>query len=332
MQSLHTTFMGIPIENPIVVGSSGLSGNVASIKKLAEAGAGAIVLKSIFEEEISREADLIHATQVTDMKGNAEFFDYFEYELKQDALNRYATLISQAKKEVNIPIVASINCVSSGEWAAYAHKLQQAGADGIELNVLMLGSNPEMTAEKIENTHFDIVKNVMKHTSLPVAVKVSPYLTAGVSFLQKLSSTGIKEIVLFNRMAGFDFDINTRQFSKGTVFSSPTEYSNTLRWVSILSPKIQCPVVASTGVHQAETVIKMILAGAQSVQVTSALYQNGPAYITRLLEETRSWMQRQGYGSLDEFRGAMSAQKTHDSELFERVQFMKYFSGHDSVL
>ncbi|MGV8828766.1 MAG: dihydroorotate dehydrogenase-like protein [Breznakibacter sp.] len=329
MQNLHTTFMGLPIENPLVVGSSGLSGSLASIKKLAEAGAGAIVLKSVFEEEILREAGIIQAAEVTDMKGNAEFFDYFEYELKQDVLDRYTTLIRKAKSEVSIPIIASINCLSSGEWASYAQKLQQAGADGIELNIMMLGSNPSLTAQKVEELHFDIIKNVLKHTTLPVSVKVSPYFSAGASFYQRLSKSGIQGLVFFNRMAEFDFDIKTRQFTNGEVYSKPLDYSNTLRWISILSAESACPLTASTGVHDAETLIKMLMAGAHTVQVTSALYTKGIAHLSKLIAELKEWMAGEGFESLEDFRGCMARKAGDRSELFERVQFMKYFSDHD---
>lgn len=329
MQNLHTTFMGIPIQNPLVVGSCGLSSSLASIKKLAEAGAGAIVLKSVFEEEILREAGLIKEAQISDMKGNAEFFDYFEYELKQNVLDRYTTLIRKAKADVSIPLIASINCNSSGEWTSYAHKLQQAGADGIELNIMFLGSDPSLSAQKVEDLHFQIVKNVLKHTTLPVSVKVSPYFSAGASFFRRLSASGIQGLVFFNRMSEFDFDINTRQFSNGKVYSSPQSYSNTLRWISLLSAESTCPLSASTGVHNAETFIKMIMAGAQTVQVTSALYTYGITHITRILDDLNIWMESKGFQSLDDIRGCMSRQIGDKSELFERVQFMKYFSDHD---
>lgn len=329
MQNLQTTFMGLTIKNPLVVGSSGLSGSIASIKKLAEAGAGAIILKSVFEEEILLEAGKIHAAEVSDMKGNAEFFDYFEYELKQDVLDRYATLIRKAKTEVTVPIIASINCISSGEWASYAHKLQQAGADGIELNIMMLGSNPSLTSQQIEDLHFSIVKNVLKHTSLPVSIKISPYFSAGASFYQKLSESGINGLVFFNRMSEFDFDINTRQFSNGSVYSSPQSYSNTLRWICMLSARSSCPLIASTGVHDSQTMIKMLMAGAQAVQVTSALYTSGVSHIKTLLTELEQWMQTNGYSSLADFKGCMARKPNEKPELFERIQFMKYFTDHD---
>ncbi len=328
MINLHTTFMGIQIKNPIVAGSSGLTGNAASIKKLADAGVGAVVLKSLFEEEIIRESALIQEAQMSDMKGNAEFFDYFDYEIKHDVLNRYAALIRDAKAQVDIPVIASINCTTNGEWASYAHKIEQAGADGIELNIMMLGSNPTLTASKVEDLHIDIIKNVLKHTSLPVAVKVSPYFAAGASFFSRLSATGVKGIVMFNRFAGFDFDIDSRKFTSGSVYSSENDFSNTLRWTSILSSQVECPLTASSGVHSAETAIKMLMAGASCVQVTSALYKNGAEYAATMLSEMEKWMASKGYNSLNDFKGCMARQKDDKSDVFERVQFMKHFSGH----
>jgi dihydroorotate dehydrogenase (fumarate) len=321
--------MGIRVKNPIIAGSSGLTGNAASIKKLADAGVGAVVLKSLFEEEILREAALIQDAHMSHSKGNTEFFDYFDYEIKQNALKDYAALIAEAKSVADIPVIASINCTSNGEWASYAHKIEQAGANGIELNVMLLGSDMSLTPQKVENLHFDIIKNVLKHTSLPVSVKISPYFTAGASFFSRLSQTGVKGIVMFNRMAGFDFDINTRKYVSGNVYSAESDFSNTLRWISILSGNAKCQLTASSGIHSAETAIKMLMAGAENVQVTSSIYKNGIQHVSTLLSEITQWMKSKGYESIDEFKGCMSKKDGDNSDVFERVQFMKYFSDYN---
>ncbi len=328
MVNLHTTFMGLPVKSPIIAGSSGLTGNATSIKKLADAGVGAVVLKSLFEEEIIRESAIIQAAQVSDMKGNAEFFDYLDYELKQDALERYATLIREAKTQTDIPVIASINCTTNGEWASYAHKIEQAGADGIELNIMMLGSDSRLASSKVEELHFDIVKSVSKHTSLPLAVKVSPYFAAGASFFKRLSETGIKGVVLFNRFAGFDFDIESGNYTGGSVYSTEHDYSHTLRWVSILSKQVECPITASTGIHSGDTAIKMIMAGAHNMQLTSALYRHGAAFASTIISDIEKWMTKKGYTSLDDFRGCMARSESNRNDMFERVQFMKQFSNH----
>lgn len=329
MIDLRTSFMGLSLKNPLVVGSSGLSGNLTAIKKLAQAGVGAIVLKSVFEEEIQAESAQISAQQVSNMAGNAEFFDYFDYELKQDILNKYATLIQKAKAEVDIPLIASINCASSGEWVSYAQNLEKAGADGIELNILYLGGNPNESAFDIEQRHFDIVKKVRQYTKVPVSVKVSPYFCNGAQFYHRLSQSGIAGLVLFNRMTEFDFDVDTRELTNGEVYSHSKSYAHTLRWISLLSHHSGCPISSSTGVHSSSSFIKMLMAGAHSVQVTSALYKQGPELIGVLLGELTQWMEKHKHQTIHHFRGCMARNVNEPNNQWERVQFMRYYSDHD---
>jgi dihydroorotate dehydrogenase (fumarate) len=328
MKNLNTTFIGIPISSPIVVGSCGLSSTVDGIQKLAEQGAGAIVLKSVFEEEILMEYEKTVLPKVGPMGNDQEFFDYYDYQIKTEVLNKYVQLIKDAREKVNIPLIASINCRSSNEWMAYAVKLEEAGISGLELNLFRLPFHTQSNSEQLENEYISIIEKVKQKVRVPIAVKISPYITNLAEFTRRLSSTGINAIVMFNRFYNIDFDIKNEQVVSAGAYSQSAEYALPLRWTSILCNRLECEVVAATGIHTGETAIKMLLAGARSVQVVSTIYQNGPGQIRKMLHEIDHWMTEKGYESLDEFRGNLSQTMADNPEVFERVQFMKYFSDH----
>ena len=326
MKNLATKYLGFEVKSPIIVGSSGLTNSVANIKKLELAGAGAIVLKSVFEEEIANQAEQLTSTQMSGDLSNAEFFDYYDYQLKQDVLDKYLKLITEAKAQCNIPIVGSINCKSHNEWPMFAKKMQDAGADAIELNIFKLPFDINTDADTIEKSYFKIVKTIKEHVSVPVAVKIAPYFTNMGQFIHRLSYTGIEGLVLFNRFSNINFDIYTDSVCSGDTFTNEQSYALPLRWLSIMHGQTGCDLIASTGAHDAKTVIKMLMAGAGAVQMVSAIYKNGPEYITKTLNEISQWMTERGFESIDDFKGRMSQKISTAPEVFERVQFMKYFS------
>ncbi|TAJ12621.1 dihydroorotate dehydrogenase-like protein [Marinilabiliaceae bacterium JC017] len=328
MKDLSTTFFGLPVKNPIIVGSSGLASTIGGIKKLADNGAGAIVLKSVFEEEILSEADNTVNQQLGADENNMEFFDYYDYQVKRDVLDNYVSLIHEAKSKVDVPIIGSINCSSSSEWISYAKRIEKAGADALELNIFKLPSDVHANSEKIEKIYFDIAKRIKDHISIPVGLKVAPYFTNMANVISRLSYSGVEGIVLFNRFTSVDFDIETDQFTTRNVYSSNDEYGMSLRWISIMADKVGCDLIASTGVHDATTLIKMVMVGAASVEVVSAIYKNGPEIIGSIIKEMEAWMERRGFNSLNDFKGQMSQKESDCPEVFERVQFMKYFSDH----
>ncbi len=328
MKNLSTTYLGIPIKNPIVIGSSGLASTIGGIKKLADAGAAAIVLKSIFEEEIVAEAEQTIGQQLGMDDNNLEFFDYYDYQVKHEALQNYVALIKEAKEAVDIPIIASINCTSYSEWVSYAKKFEAAGVDGIELNIFKLPYNDLATAESIEKIYFAIVEKVKQYVQVPVGLKLGSYFTNLGSVLSRLSEQA-GGLILFNRFTSLDFDIETDQVVSGKVYSNPEDFSMSLRWISILSPKAKCDLVASTGIHDYSTIIKMLMAGASSVEMVSAVYKEGPEVIRWMLGEVEKWMERRGYESINDFKGRLSQRKSSNPEVFERVQFMRYFSAHN---
>ena len=326
MVDLSTEYLGMKLKNPVIASSSGLTNSVKSIKELAENGAGAVVLKSIFEEEIAFEYEDI--LKEAESKGyNLDQFDYYDYKIKEDNLDKYTTLINESKKNVSIPVIASVNCVYSHEWLAFASQLEKAGADALELNMFFLPSDFERTSEEKEKAYFQIIEQVQKVVSLPIALKISYYFSNLGPMIQKLSNTGIAGLVLFNRFFSPDFDIDKFEVKSSNVFSAPSDLSISLRWIAIMAERVNCDLAASTGVHDGVALIKQLLAGADAVQVASTLYENGKGRIGEMLKTLEDWMEGKGYGSLSDFRGKMSQAKSSNPAAYERVQFMKYFGG-----
>jgi len=327
MTNLKTTFMGLELKNPVIVGSSGLTDSVEKIIKLEKFGIGAVVLKSLFEEQILMEMG---------ESGNQNFYDYPEahdyarYYTKERSLNDYLNLIKDAKKSVSIPVIASVNCVSSKEWVSFSKDIENAGADALEINVSMLPSDINHSSTENEKIYFDIISEVRKNIKIPIALKMSSYSAGLAQLIQKLSWTkNLDAFVLFNRYYSPDIDINKMKITSSNIFSSHDEISTSLRWIALLSNKIKLPLVASTGIHDSEGVIKQILAGAQAVQVVSTIYKNKEKYIAEIINGIENWMNKNNYNSLDDFRGLLSYEKAKNAASFERVQFMKYYSNHN---
>ena len=321
--------MGLRLKNPIIVGSCGLTATIEGLKRIAQSGAAAVVLKSIFEEEIIKEHEETLKNRIGYQDNNLEFLDYFDYQLKSDTLKKMADLIAKAKEEIDIPIIGSLNCASSGEWISYAKHLEKAGVDALELNMFKLPFDIEQQADEHEKLYLSIVEKVKKHIAIPVSVKLAPYSSNLAAVIKKLDDAGVDGVTMFNRFYNVDFDIMTDEIKAGDPYSSKMDYYNTLRWVSIMSGKVGCDLSASTGIHNAETAIKMIMAGATTVQVVSMLYKDGIGSVAGILKNIEFWMERRGYLSVDEFRGSVHHEPGENSERFERVQFMKYFSGHN---
>lgn len=320
MSQLETTYLGLKLRNPVIVGSSGLTSSIDKIKKIEEKGAGAIVLKSIFEEQIKFEAG-----KMANGSDSPEAWDYVNYYVKNNTVQQYLDLIKKAKQEVKIPVIASINCVSSKEWTGFAKSIEEAGADAIEINVFVLPNDRNATAEKYENIYFELAEKLKSTLKIPFAFKLGSHFSNLVGFIQKLNVPGV---VLFNRFYAPDIDIDNMELIAAEIFSSPADIRNSLRWVGIISSKISdLDIAASTGVHDGKAVIKQILAGANAVQVCSTLYKNGIDHLESIIKEIEEWMDKHGYNNIDEFRGKMSYAKIDDPLVYERSQFMKYFSS-----
>jgi dihydroorotate dehydrogenase (fumarate) len=326
MRDLSTNYMGLKLKNPIVVSSSGLTNSVSKIEKLVEAGAGAVVLKSLFEEQINQEINQeIYKSGSLDYP---EALDYVQGYVHNNKVADYLDLIKQAKAKVDVPIIASINCYSAFEWIEFAKQIQSAGADAIELNVFVVPTDKNQTAEECEKVYFDVIENVSKGVKIPVAMKIGPYFSNLVGFANRLSVSGAKGLVLFNRFYEPDIDVHNLKVTSAEVFSNSSDLKRSLRWVSIVSSKVPAiHISASTGVHDAEGIIKQLLVGATTVQVCSAIYKSGPSLIRKMLDDLEFWMAGKGFSSIKDFRGSMNYATIPEPQVFERAQFMKYFSS-----
>lgn len=326
MTKLNTRFLGLELRSPIIAGSCGLTNSVEQIRKMEAGGAGAVVLKSLFEEQINNVIGKTYNGNEANF-GYPEALDYISHYTRTDDVERYLQLIRDAHKAVAIPVIASINCVSAAEWTSFASSIQEAGADALELNVFILPSDPRRKGDQNEQAYLEIVMDVVKKVKIPVCLKISPYFSGFANMAMQLSWTGIKGMVFFNRYYSPDFNIDNFQITHSNVFSAPDEYTTSLRWIAMLSKRVQCDLAASTGIHDGTAVIKQLLAGARAVQVATVLYEKGPEYIGTMLDQVRSWMEQKQFNSPDDFIGRLSVRETENPAAYERVQFMKHFSG-----
>ncbi len=325
MIDLSTKYLGLDLKNPLIVGSCGLTSSVDQIKKLAENNAGAVVLKSLFEEQIQGKLAENLESYNADYPGAT---DYIREYTRGNEIDTYLKLISGAKKAVNIPIIASINCVSASEWTSFAKSVEQEGADAIELNIALLPSNPKMTSAESEKRYVDIIHGVSEVVSIPVTLKMSHYSASLANLIQKLSwINNLAGFVLFSRFYTPDIDIDKMVTKPAAILSNPSEGCESLRWIALMYGLIEKDLVASTGVHDSEGVIKQILAGAAAVQIVSTVYKNGAGQIATILKGLEGWMEQKSLSSLADFRGNLSYEKIAEPAVFERTQFMKYYGG-----
>jgi dihydroorotate dehydrogenase (fumarate) len=289
------------------------------------------VLKSIFEEEIAFEyQQVLH--EISPGAYNLEAFDYYDQQVKGERLSEYINLIRESKRRTSIPVIASVNCAYSHEWSVFAQRLEAAGADAIELNMFFPPSDLKRTSQERKQLYFDIVEKVLSRVSIPIALKISHYMDDLGAMIQRLSQSGVSALVLFNRFYSPDFKIDGGPDSppkvvQTNVLSTADEYALPLRWVALMSGRVACDLVASTGIQDGAAVLKQILAGAQAVQVVSALYRNGTAHLQAMNQELQDWMIQKEYYELDQFRGIMSQAEAEDPAVYERFQFMKHFGG-----
>ncbi len=321
---ITTQYLGLTLKSPIIASSSGMTDSAAKVEKLAQNGAGAVVLKSIFEEEIVFEHEDI-MQEAASAGVDLDQFDYYDYHLRGKKLNAYIDLIKASKAAVSIPIIASINCVYSHEWIAFTEQIQASGADAIELNMFFLPSDFSRSSAEQERMYFEIIDKLTRTVSIPVALKISHYFSSLGQVIQRLSKTGIAGLVLFNRFFSPDIDIDNFKIKSSFVLSSPGELALSLRWIAIMANKVDCDLAASTGVHDGNAVIKQVLAGAKAVQVATGIYKHGPTIIGEMNDTLKHWMEKHHFNSLSDFQGKMSQERTSDPAAFERVQFMKYF-------
>ena len=323
--SLQTTFAGLSLRNPIIVSSSGLTDSAAKNQKLCEAGAGAIVLKSLFEEQIMMEADW-HG----DPNMYPEGSDYLVGYIRQHKLGEYLNLIRESKKVCDIPVIASINCYKDDEWADFAKQIEEAGADALEINILALQTDVQYTYGSFEQRHIDILRHIKKTVKMPVIMKLGSNLTNPVALIDQLYANGAAAVVLFNRFYQPDINIDKMTQVAGDVFSNEADLANSLRWTGIASAAVsKIDYAISGGIHSAEGVVKSILAGASAVEICSVLYKESSAVINEYNKFVADWMASKGMESIAQFKGKLNVGDVKGVNTFERTQFLKYFASHE---
>ncbi|GAF04362.1 dihydroorotate dehydrogenase-like protein [Saccharicrinis fermentans] len=326
MLDLSTSYMGLKLKSPIIAAASGLTNSLQDIVELEKNGAGAVVLKSLFEEEIVTEME--HALNKMQSENHLypETMEFYENSDVEDTLTQYLKLIVDCKQNTQIPIIASINCLTAHNWPYFAKSLEDAGADALELNISILPSDPELTSAENEKVYFDIINAVKKEVSIPISIKISPYFSNLAAMLTRFSNAGVNGIVLFNKLYSPDIDIESFDIIPANKFSASTDYVLPLRWVAIMSDRIDCDIAASTGIHDGQTLIKMLLAGASSVQVASTLYQNGFEQIQRMLTELKNWMTEKDFTTVEQIKGMLSQSRAINPAGYLRIQFMRHFA------
>ena len=322
--NLTTRYLGLELKNPLVVGASPFGDNAYVAQELQDAGAGAIVMRSLFEEQVDAEQRaLVHHVESSansNPEGTSYFPSFDEYQLAPD---QYLRQLAQLKSTLTIPVIASLNGCRPGGWTNYARRLESAGADAIELNLYQLVTDPALAADDVEADMLQTVRNAVEAVHIPLAVKISSFHTAPVHFAKALEDTGAAGIVVFNRFYQPDFNIEELEVQPQLKLSDSSELLLRLRWLAIISPHVRCSLASSGGVHQAEDVVKALLAGADVVQVVSALLKHGPKYLTILLGGLRHWMEEHGYTSIAEVRGAMNLRRCPNPAAFERANYQR---------
>ncbi len=326
---LSTTYMGLKLKNPIVPSASPMSRDINIIKALEDAGASAIVLHSLFEEQITHEALELNYLTTQGNESYAEAVTYFpqanEYHLGPDD---YLEHIQKAKKAVNIPIIGSLNGVTAGGWLEYAKNIEQAGADGLELNVYYIPTDPKYSGADIENLYVEILKIVRSEVNIPVAVKLSPFFSSMANIAKKLDDNGANALVLFNRFYQPDIDLETLDVIPNIFLSTPQAMRVPLRWIAILHGKIKADIAATSGVHNADDVLKMLMVGSNVTMMCSALLQQGPYWITKVLKDMETWMEEHEYTSVKQMIGSMSHKSVKEPAAFERANYMKVLNSY----
>ena len=325
MADLSTTYMGIPLRNPLIVASSNLTSTVDKIRKCEDAGAGAVVLKSLFEEQIL--VDMQKMISGSSDMGSPDGWDFLVNSSRNYYLDDYLALVENAKKAVSIPVIASVNCVSDGEWIDYAEKFEAMGADGLELNTFVIPSNVKKDASDYGDIYLKIARDIKKKVKLPVAMKVSPHFTDMAGMMDRLARAGVDALVLFNRFYRPDVDIRKMEMKHAPVLSAPEEIYMSLQWIALLSGEIETDFCASTGIFDAEGVIKQLLVGARGVQLCSALIRQGLGILPGILNDLSAWMEEKGFASVADFNGKLCQEASSRPEIYERNQYIRGVVG-----
>jgi len=325
MEKLTTNYLGLTLKSPLIVSSSRLTSTLENLKEAEENGAGAVVLKSLFEEQIS-----YHINSMPQSPGYPEADDYIAYYSKSHSFDEYLGLITKAKKSLGIPVIPSINCFSAKGWIDFARNIADSGADALEINVFFMPADRKKRGEDSEKIYFELIEKLKAVVKIPIALKIGFRFSNILYMIDQFYIRGIEGVVMFNRFYEPDIDINKMEIIPAPIFSSPVERRYVLRWIAMASAQdIKIDISASTGVHSGEDALRYLLAGADTVQVCSVLYQKGIPFLKNMNQQIIDWMTQNSFNSIDEFRGKLNWLNYEKPAVFERTQFMKHFSSVD---
>ncbi len=331
MADLSTTYLGLKLKNPLVASASPLSKKVEGVRRLEEAGISAVVMYSLFEEQITHESLALDHFLTRGSESFAEAMTYFpDLDNYNIGPENYLELVYRIKKAVSIPVIGSLNGISSGGWVDYARRIQDAGADALELNIYYVPTDTKLTSQELEQNYVQLVKEVRSQVKIPLAVKLSPYFTALPNLAAQLSDAGADGLVLFNRFYQPDLDIESLDVIPNLVLSTSDELRLPLRWVAILYGRIKADLALSSGVHSAADVVKALMAGAKVAMTTSELLAKGIGRATEMLADLNRWMEEFEYASVQQMTGSMSQQSVAEPAAFERANYMKALSSFDN--
>jgi dihydroorotate dehydrogenase (fumarate) len=326
---LRTSYLGLSLKNPLVISACPLTHRIDWLRQLEDHGAAAAVLPSLFEEQIEHDAEEMIKVHEFGTESFAEALTYFpEPEDYRTGPEEYLDFIGEAKKAVSIPIIASLNGTNKGGWVRYAKMMQDAGADALELNVYFIAASLDMTSSEVESQYLDLVAAVKKSVSIPLAVKIGPYFSSVGNMAKRLVEAGANGLVLFNRFLQPDFDLETLEPSPKLVLSSPYELLAPLRWIAILHSRVNASLAATGGIHDAEGMVKALLAGADVGMIASVLYQEGFDQIGKILSGMKTWMDEKEYESVEQLKGSMSHENCAQPAAFERGNYMKALTSY----
>jgi len=325
MEKLTTKYLGLTLRSPLIVSSSRLTSTLGHLKEAEDSGAGAVVLKSLFEEQIN-----YYVYAVSSQSDYPEADDYVSNYIHSNSVENYLEMIRQAKKNLSIPVIPSINCYTAKGWTGFARNMAEAGADALEINVFFLPVDRQKTSAESEKLYFELIENIKKTVKIPIALKIGFRFSNILYMVDQFYNRGVNGLVMFNRFYEPDIDIDKLELISASVLSQEIERRYVLRWIGMASAqKLMIDISASTGVHSGQDAVKYLLAGANSVQVCSALYTKGIGYLKTMNQQIAGWMDSKGFGSIDEFRGKLNYANYDKPGAFERTQFMKYFSSYE---
>jgi dihydroorotate dehydrogenase (fumarate) len=325
---LSTTYLGLRLAHPLMPGSSPMVGDLDTVRRLEDAGAAAVVMPSLFEEQIAMEQAAARDHVDAYAESSAEAMSYFPrpeaYRLGPDD---YLSQLGRVKAAVKVPVIASLNGVTKGGWLSYAKQMQQAGADALELNIYHLPTDPAVTSHEVEDKAIEMVEEIKKSITIPVAVKLSPFYSSLAHFARRLEAVGADGLVLFNRFYQADIDVDELEVKRTLEYSTSSELKLRLRWLAILSGRLRPSLAVTGGVHTTVDVVKAIMAGAHAVQLVSALLQKGPAHLRQLLESLSRWLEEHEYESVEQMRGSMNLMKSPDPMAYGRANYIQILQG-----